>query len=59
MINITEKLLPSFGFSEYVAPGIRNAEWEALGINPSKAEEVKDRVDEGVEEAIQFVSSFA
>ena len=59
MINITEKLLPSFGFTEYVAPGIKNAEWEALGISPSKAEEVKDRVDEGVEEAIQFVSSFA
>ena len=59
MINITEKLLPSFGFSEYVTPGIRAEEWEALGISPSKAEKVKERVNEGVEEAIQFASSFA
>ena len=58
MINIAEKLLPSFGLNEYVAPGISAEEWEALGINPSKAEEVEEQVDEEVEQAIQFVSSF-
>ena len=58
MINIVEKLLPSFGIAEYVAPNISTEEWEALGIDPSKAEEVKAQVDEQAEQAIQFASSF-
>jgi len=58
MINIVEKLLPSFGIIEYVAPDISNEEWEALGIDPSEADEVKEQVDEQAEQAIQFASSF-
>ena len=58
MINIVEKLLPSFGIIEYLAPGISDEEWEALGIDPSKAEEVKEQLDEQAEQAIQFASSF-
>ena len=59
MINIAEKLLPNFSISEYVNSGITADEWKALGIDPSKAEEIKLEVDEGVEEAIQFVASVA
>jgi len=59
MINIAEKLLPSFGLSEYVPPGISAGEWEALGIDPSQAAEVEEQVDEQAEQAIQFVSSFS
>jgi HD-like signal output (HDOD) protein len=58
MINIVEKLLPSFGIVEYVAPNISAEEWQALGIDPSQAEEVKEQVDEQAEQAIQFASSF-
>jgi len=58
MINIAEKLLPSFGLNEYVAPGVSAEEWEALGISPSQAEEVEKQVDEEVEQAIQFASAF-
>ena len=58
MINVVEKMLPSFGITEYVAPGISAGEWEVLGINPSRAEEVEDQVGEEVEQAAQFVSSF-
>ena len=58
MINIVEKQLPSFGIIEYVAPGISDEEWEALGIDPSQAEEVKERIDEQAEQAVQFASSF-
>ncbi|MEJ1959101.1 MAG: hypothetical protein WDM70_06270 [Nitrosomonadales bacterium] len=32
MINIVEKLLPSFGMTEFVSPEISDEEWEALGI---------------------------
>jgi len=59
MVNIAEKLLPSFGISEYVAPDISAGEWEALGIDPSKAEEVKEQVNEQAEQAMQFASSFS
>jgi len=59
MINLAEKLLPSFGMIEYVTPEISAGEWEALGISPSRAEEVKELVGEQAEQAIQFVSSFS
>ena len=59
MINLAQKLLPSFGIIEYVAPGISAGEWEALGISPSRAEEVKEQVEARAEQAAQFVSSFA
>lgn len=58
MINIAEKLLPSFGHNEFVSQGISDREWEALGIHPSRAEEVKKQVDEEMEQAIQFAGSF-
>ncbi len=59
MINIVAKLLPTFGIAEFVAAEISDAEWEALGISPSQAKEVKEQVDEEMEQAIQFASSFA
>ena len=59
MLNIVEKLLPSFGILDYVTPVISNEEWKALGIDPSTAEVVKKQIDEEAEQAIQFVSSLA
>ncbi len=59
MINIVLKLLPTIGFIEHGSSDISTEEWESLGIDPSKAEEVKEQVDEQAEQAIQFVSSFA
>ena len=59
MINIAEKLLPSFGIIEYVTPDIGVVEWEALGINPYRAQEVKEQAEERAEQAVQFAGSFA
>ena len=59
MIYIVEKLLPSFGIIEYETPDISDSEWAVLGIDPSKAEEVKEQIDEQAEQAIQFASSFS
>lgn len=59
MVNIVEKLLPSFGFNGYVAPGISVKEWEALGIDPAKEVEVREHVSEQAEHALQFVTSFS
>jgi HD-like signal output (HDOD) protein len=58
MINIVEKLLPSFGIIEYATPDISNEEWKSLGIAPSKTEEVKELIYEQAEQAIQFAKSF-
>lgn len=58
MVNLTEKLLPSFGIIEHVTPDISDEEWEALGISPSRAEEVKEQIEERAEQATQLASSF-
>jgi HD-like signal output (HDOD) protein len=58
MINITEKLLPHFGISEFAGSGVSDDEWEALGIDPFRAEEIEDQVAEQAAQAMQFVSSF-
>jgi putative nucleotidyltransferase with HDIG domain len=60
MINIAEKLLPPMGIIECVADtDISNEEWEALGISPDKAEEVKEVINEQAERASQFARSLA
>ncbi|MDH4284206.1 MAG: HDOD domain-containing protein [Gallionellaceae bacterium] len=57
IINIAEKLVPNFSIREYGGAEITDEEWKALGIDPSKVEEIKIQVDEAIEEAVQFVSS--
>lgn len=59
MVILAEKLLPSFGINEYVDGHISVGEWEALGIDPDSADEIKERVDEQSEQALQFASTFA
>lgn len=41
MANMAEKLLPTFGLSEHTQPDISIEEWQALGIAPSRADEIK------------------
>ena len=59
LLNIAEKLLPSFGINEIVAPSISAAEWKALGINPDQADEIRKRVSEQAEQATQFASTLS
>jgi len=58
MVNIAEKLLPSFGFNEYVGGDIGIEEWKALGIDPASAEEIKKVVGEQADNAMQVTSTF-
>ena len=44
MIHIAEQLLPTFGIAEPVPPQIAPEAWQALGIDPARADEVKVRV---------------
>jgi len=56
MANMAEKLLPTFGISEHTPPNISAEEWQALGIDPSKADEIKALVQKHNREVL---STFA
>ncbi len=51
MISLAEKLLASFGIQERVDANISDEDWEVLGIDPSKAEEISVQVAEQAEQA--------
>jgi putative nucleotidyltransferase with HDIG domain len=59
IINLAEKLLPSFGVPELIDATVTSEDWLALGIDPEQAEEVNARVAEQAEQASQFASSFS
>lgn len=58
MLNLAEKILPSFGILEHVAPEIPAEEWSALGIDPAKADELIEQVKIQAEEARQTAGGF-
>ena len=51
IISLAEKLLASFGMNECVDANISDEEWEVLGIDPSKAEEIGVQVAEQAAQA--------
>lgn len=57
IINITEKLVNTGGLREFVGYRIAPEEWEALGIDPDKAEEITAHAVEQADQAIQFAGS--
>ena len=59
IINLAEKMLPSFGFFELIDVTITPEDWQALGIDPERAEEIGALVSEQAEQASQFASSFS
>ncbi len=59
IINLAEKLLPSFGFNELIDTTVTPEDWLALGIDPERAEEINAQVAEQADQASQFASSFS
>lgn len=59
IVNITEKLIPSFGLREFVGDTVSDEEWAALGIDPAQAEEIAAQAAEQAEQATQFASTFS
>ncbi len=51
MVNLAEKLLPAFGIAEPVFGDIADKEWQSLGIDPLKSDEIKARIQEHTGEA--------
>jgi putative nucleotidyltransferase with HDIG domain len=56
MANLAEKLLPTFGIAESVQTGIADEEWQSLGIDPFKVEEIKAKVQEHTREVAAICS---
>jgi HD-like signal output (HDOD) protein len=59
MINIAERILPTFGIIERTTTAINADEWESLGIDPTKADELITKILEQAEEAKQTAGSFS
>ncbi|ADE10967.1 HDOD domain-containing protein [Sideroxydans lithotrophicus] len=59
IVNITERLLPQLGVREYVGNYVAPEEWEALGIDPDRADEITEQVVEQANQAAQFTNSFS
>ena len=57
MVYMAEKILPSFGMNEHVAPGIHDFDWEALSIDPANAEEILNQAAEQADQAAMFAAS--
>ncbi|MEK7811543.1 MAG: HDOD domain-containing protein [Pseudomonadota bacterium] len=58
LLNLTEKLLPSFGINETVDSQVRDEDWLSLGIDPARAEELSAAVLEQAAQARQVAASF-
>lgn len=58
MVNIAEKLLPSFGISEYCGTDIAEHEWQELGIDPDDAEELHSSINELALQVVQMADIF-
>ena len=50
MTNLAEKLLPTFGIAESVQADIADEEWQSLGIDPFKVDEIKAKAQEHTRE---------
>jgi len=57
MVYIAEKMLPAFGMPEHVEAGIRDSDWDALGIAPANAEEILNQATEQADQAAMFAAN--
>ncbi|RFC35765.1 MAG: HDOD domain-containing protein [Candidatus Nitrotoga sp. LAW] len=58
MVNIAEKALVAIGISEHGPTEISPEEWQALGIDPSKADELITQINKQAEETKRTVGDF-
>ncbi len=58
LLNLTEKLLPSFGINEVVDTQTSDEDWLSLGIDPARAEELSAAVHEQAEQARKVAAIF-
>ncbi len=57
LVNYAEKMLSAFGVTEHTLQEISDAEWQVLGIDPDKAEQIQDEIDQVAEQANQMAGA--
>lgn len=57
MVNLAEKILPEFGISEPTEKEITEQEWLELGIDPSKADDIRSQISEVAEQAKELAGA--
>lgn len=55
LVAVAEKLLPDFYLAEHTGGTITEQEWQALGIDPDKADDIQNSVNELAVQASQMV----
>ncbi|MFM2407929.1 MAG: hypothetical protein RL358_671 [Pseudomonadota bacterium] len=58
LLHLAERLLPDFGIAEHTGAGINDQEWLAIGILPSRAEELLDTTNEIAVQAANMSEMF-
>jgi HD-like signal output (HDOD) protein len=58
MVNIAEKILPEFCIVKHAGIEVTEQEWEALGIEPDKVEDIRSQIAEVAAQAYEFAGSF-
>ncbi|MBI5626976.1 MAG: HDOD domain-containing protein [Nitrosomonadales bacterium] len=54
LVAVAEKLLPNFSITEHTSGAITEQEWQALGIDPEKADDIQNSVNELAVQASQL-----
>ncbi len=57
LVNLAERMVPDVGIAEHTAQEISEQEWQALGIDPAKAEEIAEQVAAVAEQAKQMAGA--
>ena len=57
MVNFAERLLTAFGVAEHTKQEITEQEWQELGIDPGKAENIISQITEVAEQAKQLAGA--
>lgn len=55
LVALAEKLLPDFSIAEHTSGAITEQEWQALGIDPGKADDIQHSVNELAVQTSQLV----
>lgn len=58
LLNLVERLMPSFGINESTSAPVTKDDWVSLGIDPERADELTKAVHEQAEQAKQIASTF-
>lgn len=58
LLNLVERLMPSFGINESASAQVTKDDWTSLGIDPERADELTKAVHEQAEQAKQIASTF-